>query len=216
MPDLDFTVVDGEPLPFSAAPTMLFKIGIANAAEGEQIHSIMLRVQIRIEVMRRQYDGDAEDRLLEVFGKPERWGETLRSLLWTHVSTIVPKFDGQVVAELPIACTYDFEVAATKYFNALDDGEIPLLFLFSGTIFYTKENGPIQIAQISWEKEAHFRLPVSAWREMMDRFFPNSAWLRLRKDIFDRLARYKAQRALPNWESTIEELLQRNEAKLEQ
>ena len=211
MPDLQFGVAESEVLPFAAAPTLLFKLSIRNTALQEQIHSILLRVQIRIETTRRQYDLEEEGRLLELFGEPHRWGETLRSMLWTNTTAIVPRFEGSTVAELPVACTYDFEVAAAKYFHALNDGEIPLLFLFSGTIFYVPESGALQIAQIPWEKEASFRLPVRQWKEMMDHYFPNSAWLRLRKDVFDALYRYRAQRALPTWEAVFEELLRREE-----
>jgi hypothetical protein len=209
MPDLDFTVVDAEALPFAASPTILFKLRIGEASEGVQIHSVLLRVQIRIEATRRHYDAEAEARLLELFGEPERWGETLRSILWIQVSTVVPRFEGSVVAELPVVCTYDFEVAAAKYFYALEDGEVPLLFLFSGTVFYTEGEGTLQIAQIPWEKEAHFRLPIETWKEMMNHYFPNSGWLRLRKDVFDRLYRYRAERALATWEETVDELLER-------
>ena len=215
MPDLDFGVVDAEVLPFAAAPTMLFKLHIQNAVEAEQIHSIMLRAQIRIEARRRHYNTEAEARLLELFGEPHRWGETLRSLLWTHATAIVPRFAGSTVAELPVACTYDFEVAAAKYFYALEDGEAPLLFLFSGTVFYTGDEGRLQIAQIPWEKEAHFRLPIGLWKDMMERYFPNSAWLRVRKDVFDRLYAYKARRVLPTWEDTLEQLLRDSAAELE-
>ena len=135
MPDLDFGVVDAEVLPFAAGPTMLFKLHIQNAVVVERIHSIMLRAQVRIEPTRRHYDPETEARLLELFGAPHQWGETLRSLLWTHATTIVPRFSGSTIAELPIVCTYDFEVAAAKYFYALEDGAVPLLFLFSGTVF---------------------------------------------------------------------------------
>lgn len=206
MPDLHFQVVDAEALPFAAAPTILFKVAIGNETEGERIDSIMLRTQIRLDVTRRHYDAATERRLIELFGEPHRWGETLRSMLWTNETTVVPPFTGSIVAEMPISCTYDFEVAAAKYFYALEDGEVPLLFLFSGTVFYTTD-GPMQIGQIPWESEAPFRLPVSVWKTMMDRYFPNSAWLRVRKDVFDRLYEYKTERGLPTWEDALEELL---------
>jgi Family of unknown function (DUF6084) len=215
MPDLDFRVIDAEALPFAAGPTMLFKLHIGNATAGEHIHSIMLRVQIRIEATRRQYDAGTEERLLELFGEPSRWGETLRSMLWTHTTAIVQHFDESAVAELPVPCTYDFDVVGAKYFYALKDGDVPLLFLFSGTIFYSVGDGPLQIAQVSWEKEAQFRLPIQAWKDMMDSYFPNSTWLRLQKDVFDQLNRYKARRALPTWEATFEELLRHSAAELE-
>jgi len=214
MPELDFGVADAEVLPFAAVPTMLFKLHIRNRVADEQIHSILLRTQVRIEVTRRHYDAETEARLVELFGAPHRWGDTLRSLLWTNAVTVAPGFTGSAVAELPIACSYDFEVAAAKYFYALEDGEVPLLFLFSGTVFYRGDEGGLQVAQIPWEKEASFRFPAALWTEMMDRYFPNSAWLRVRKDVFDRLYSYKARRALPSWEDALDELLREREAEV--
>ncbi|MGI8824862.1 MAG: DUF6084 family protein [Chloroflexota bacterium] len=215
MPDLSFGVMDAEMLPYAASPTMLFKVQIANAVEEEHIHSIMLRAQVRLEVTRRHYDSDTEGRLLELFGEPRRWGETLRSLLWTHVSAIVPRFTGTTVAEVPLTCTYDFDVAAAKYLYALEDGYAPMIFLFSGTVFYTDVEGRVQIAQIPWEKEADFRLPVHVYKEMMEHYFPNTAWLRIRKDVFDRLYAYKSRGTFPTWEEAIETLLPAREAEVE-
>jgi hypothetical protein len=214
MPELSFGVVDADILPFAAGPTMIFKLRVQNAVPDEQIHSIMLRTQIRIEATRRHYNAATEARLLELFGEPHRWGETLRSLLWTQTTTLVPPFSDSAVVELLVACTYDFEVAGAKYFYALEDDEVPLLFLFSGTIFYAGEAG-LQIGQIPWEKEAAFRLPIAVWKGMMDRYFPNSAWLRLHKDVFDRLYSFKGRMALPTWDAAIERLLQTSEAELE-
>ncbi len=215
MPDLEFGAIDAEALPYAAAPTILFKLPIRNIVEGEEIHSIMLRAQVRLEVTRRHYNAETEARLLELFGPPERWGQTLHSMLWTHATAFVPHFTTSTVAEIPIACTYDFDVAAAKYFYALEDGEAPLIFLFSGTIFYRDGDGPLQIAQIPWEKEAQCRLPVRVWKEMMGHYFPNSAWLRVRKDVFDKLYAYKAQHTLPTWEATLEELLRSSGVEME-
>ena len=47
------------------------------------------------------------------------------------VSLMVPSFTGSCELDLPVPCTYDFEVAASKYLHALGDGEVPLLLLFS-------------------------------------------------------------------------------------
>lgn len=207
MPDLDFEVVGAEIFPYAAGPILLFKISIRNASEGEQIHSIMLRVQIRIEAAKRTYDAETKTRLRELFGEPHQWGSTVRSLLWTNVSFSVPPFTDSLVTDLPVACTYDFEVVGTKYLYALEDGDVPLLFLFSGTILYTREGSGLQIAQISWEKEAQFRLPTRLWKETMDRYFPNSAWIRIRKDVFDRLYSYKGRHTLITWEDVLERLL---------
>lgn len=208
MPDLSFEVVGAEAPAFAAVPTLVFKLRIVDENEDERIHSISLRCQIQIAVTRRRYSAQAQARLLEVFGEPKRWGETLRSLLWTHVSSVVPQFSGNTIVDLPVPCTYDFEVVSTKYFDALEEGDIPLTFLFSGTIFYEGETGNLQVGQISWSKEASFRLPVTLWQEMIERYYPNTAWIRLHKDVFDQLYRYKAAHGLPTWDETVVRLLQ--------
>jgi hypothetical protein len=208
MPDLSFEVIGAEVPPFAAVPTLIFKLHIANAPAEDHIHSISLRSQIQIAVNRRCYSPEAQARLLELFGEPQRSGDTLRPLLWTHSSVVIPQFSGSIVADLPISCTYDFEIAATKYFDALEDGEIPLNFLFSGTIFYEGKEDNLQVEQIPWSKEAFYRLPVATWKEMIARYYPNSAWIRLHKDVFDRLYQYKATHGLPTWEDVVTRLLQ--------
>jgi hypothetical protein len=207
MPDLNFEVVGAAAPAFAAVPTLIFKLRIDNAMDQERIFTITLRCQIQINVTRRHYSTEAQARLLEVFGEPKRWGETLRPLLWAHTSTVVPQFSGSTIVDLPVLCTYDFEVAGTKYFDALEDGEIPLTFLFSGTIFYEDETDKLQVGQISWSKEATYRLPVALWQEMIQRYYPNSAWIRLHKDVFDQLYQYKATHGLPTWEEVIVQLL---------
>jgi hypothetical protein len=208
MPDLNFEVVGAEAPAFAAVPTLIFKLSIDSAIEQERIFTVALRCQIQINVTRRRYSPEAQQRLLEVFGEPKRWGETLRPLLWIHTSTVVPQFSGSTIVDLPVPCTYDFEVVGTKYFDALGEGEIPLTFLFSGTIFYEGEAGNLQVGQISWSKEAAYRLPVALWQEMIQRYYPNSAWIRLHKDVFDQLYRYKATHSLPTWEEVVVHLLQ--------
>jgi hypothetical protein len=207
MPDLSFEIAGSEVPAFAAVPMLIFKLRIANAIEQEPIHTIALRCQIQINVSRRRYSPEAQARLLEVFDEPKRWGETLRPLLWTHSSAVVPRFTGSSIVDLAIPCTYDFEVVSTKYFNALEDGDIPLTFLFSGTIFYQGETGSLQVAQIPWSKEATYRFPVSLWQEMIERYYPNTAWIRLHKDVFDQLYQYKAIHGLPTWEEVLVRLL---------
>lgn len=215
MPELNFEVEGAEPQRFAASPHLFFKLRLTEAvAPGQQptpIHSVVLRCQIRIEPARRRYNTAEKDRLLDLFGTPERWGQTLRPLLWTHVSTVVPPFTGSQTVDLPVPCSYDFSLAATKYFDALEEDGIPLCFLFSGTVFYQTIDEALQVSQIAWEKEAYFRLPVAVWRELMDLHYPNCAWLCLRKDVFDLLHQYKSRQGLPTWEQAIERLLEAEE-----
>lgn len=207
-PDLDFAVVGAEVPNFAAQPTLVFKLLIKSADKQIPIQSIVLRCQLRLAVTRRRYSPQEKTRLLEVFGEPQRWGETLRDLLWTHAGTLATSFTGESTVDLPVPCTYDFEIASTKYFAALDDGQIPLHFLFSGTIFYTAADGNLQAGQISWQKEAAYELPVSVWRAMIERYYPGCAWLRLRKELFAQLYQYKAERGLPTWDEVIAQLLE--------
>ena len=210
MPNLDFRVAGAEVQEFAAVPSLLFKLRVENLEE-EPIRSVALNTQIRIAATQRHYDAAAQQRLLEVFGEPSRWKDTLRSLLWTHTVLQVTRFSGSTVVDMPVPCTYDLEVVAAKYFYALEDGEVPLEFLFSGTVFYAGADGRLQVERIPWEKEAEFRLPVRLWKEMMDHYFPNSAWIRLRRDAFDRLYDYKVRKGLPTWEAAVEALLRASE-----
>jgi uncharacterized protein DUF6084 len=214
VPNLDFRVEGAEVQEFAAVPNLLFKLRVENLEE-EPIRSVALNTQIRIAATQRHYETAEQERLLEIFGEPHRWGHTLRSLLWTHTVLQVPRFSGSTVVDMPIPCTYDLEVVAAKYFYALEDGEVPLEFLFSGTVYYAEEGGRLQIARISWEKEAEFRLPVRVWKEMMERYFPNTAWLRLHRDAFDRLYDYKVRMGLPTWEAAVEALLRASEQEVE-
>jgi Family of unknown function (DUF6084) len=207
MPDLSFEIISAEVEAYSVLPTLIFKMRIANADEEERIQNINLKSQIMLTVTRRHYNAGEKAKLQELFGAPERWGETLRTFLWTHVTTVVPAFSGSTTVDLPVSCTYDFEVVSAKYFSALEDGVVPLTFLFSGTIFYKDKEGNIQIGQVSWSKEAAYRLPVALWKEVMDTHFPNSAWIRLHKDVFDQLYQYKIAHGLITWEDALVSLL---------
>jgi len=212
MPDLSIRAGEIKVVPFAAIPTVAFPLEIKNAAPGEEIHTIALRCQIQIEVTRRSYTREEQLRMQDLFGAPERWGQTLRNLLWTHASVVVPGFGGGAAeAEMNVPCTFDFNVAATKYFDGLAGGEIPLLLLFSGTVFYAKEGSPLQVAPISWELETRCRLQVSTWREMMSAYYPNSVWIHLHRDAFERLYQYKTENGIPTWEQALEQLLS-NEA----
>jgi hypothetical protein len=216
MPELNFQVEGAEAPRSAVAPLLHFPLRIAETVaagrEPTPIHTIVLRCQIRIEPARRRYNAAEQERLLDLFGTPERWGQTLRPLLWTHVSVVVPPFAGACVVDLPVPCSFDFSLAATKYFDALEDDAIPLCFLFSGTIFYRGADDALQVAQIPWDREAYFRLPAAASRALMDLHYPNGAWLRLRKDVFDRLNQYRSRQGLPTWEQALERLLGAEEA----
>jgi hypothetical protein len=210
MPDLDFAVGGVEAVPYAMTPTLALKLNITNQG-AEKIHAVMLECQVRIEAQRRRYNESEKERLVDIFGEPDRWAQTLRSLLWTHSACNVPAFEDRVEIDLLVACTYDFNVLAGKYFYALNDGEIPLTLLFSGTIFFEGEGGALQVGRISWSKEARYQLPVSVWKQLIEIYYPNTAFLALRQDVFDRLFDFKAKRGLPTWEEALTTLLPTDE-----
>ncbi|MGH9744659.1 MAG: DUF6084 family protein [Candidatus Acidiferrales bacterium] len=207
MPDLDFKFEGAGAVPYAASPMLSFQLRVTNSGSEQAIHTVVLRAQIQIEVTRRHYTAEEQAKLLDLFGEPDRWGKTLRNLLWTNAIVVVPPFARETIVELQVPCTFDFNVAATKYFHGLADGDLPLNFLFSGTVFYADSADQLQVAPISWEKEAKFKLPLKAWKDLIDHYYPNSAWLYLRRDVFDRLYQYKVRHGITSWEKVIERVL---------
>ena len=207
MPDLTYRVIGVSAEARGLTPLLHFRFEITNAPADELIHAVILQAQIQIQSSQRSYSPREKLKLADLFGSPERWGQTLRNKLWAHSTVSVGEFEGTIETILPVPCTYDLNVAATKYFSALDGGTISLLFLFSGTVFYAAADGRLQVERISWNKECVFQMPVSAWQEMMDQHYPNSAWIYLHRDVFERLVDYKRDQGLPTWEATLERLL---------
>jgi hypothetical protein len=216
MLELDFRVATAEVDHTAATPQINFKLQVSVRDTlghvDARIAGGILRAMIRIEPTRRQYAPDSRERLRDLFGADDLWGKSVRGLVWTTASIVLPSFERETAIDVPAPCSFDFNIAATKYFAALDDGEVPLTFLFSGTIFYTSFDGRPQVAPIAWDKEAGYRLPVAVWRETIDRFYPNAAWLCLERNLFDRLLNYKTQQKCPTWEQAIRSLLQAAEA----
>jgi Family of unknown function (DUF6084) len=207
VPELHFSIEGAEAVDNAAVPMIALKLRVTNLPATEEIHTLMLRCQVQIEPARRAYVAEEREKLLDLFGEPERWSRTVRPLLWMNTSAAVPAFTDNVLVDVQLPCSFDFNVAATKYFDGLADGEVPVCLQFSGTVFYAGAGGVLQVAPISWDKEARFRLPVRIWREMMESYYPNTAWLCLHKDAFDRLYRYKVRHGIPTWEETLESIL---------
>ena len=202
MRDLNFAIEGAQPLKLAASPHIAFTLLVRDEAD-RNIHTIILQCQVQIAVAGRHYTPQEQDRLSDLFGEPSQWKQTLHSMLWTNTHIVIPSFTGSAVVSLQIPCTFDFNVAVTKYFAGINGGEIPLNFLFSGTVFLEAEGG-LRVEPIPWEKEAAYRLPISVWREMMDAYYPNTAWLCLRRDAFDKLYRYKVRHGIATFEQALE------------
>jgi hypothetical protein len=201
-----FSVLGVEPAPNAATPTLRFHLHVEDPL-GRAIHTIVLSTQIQIDPARRAYDPESRERLVELFGPPERWASTTQVFRWAHVDTLVKGFTGATSFALDVPCTYDLEVAASKYFYSLADGEVPLSFLFNGMVLYSGEQDRLQVAQVPWSCTARWRMPVDAWKRAMAAFYPGGGWVRLQTETLDALAARKAQRGDHSFDDTIRGLL---------
>ncbi|MCA1736072.1 MAG: DUF6084 family protein [Actinobacteria bacterium] len=200
-----FDCVDVYPDRYAASPTMLFKIRLFETT-GAKIHQVAIRCQMRIEPQKRMYTDVEKTALYDLFGEHSQWGDTLKPFQLCNVSHMVGGFTGSIEFDMPVPFTYDLEVAAGRYFDALADGDIPILLLFSGTIFVATETG-FQIEPVPWDKEANLRMPAKVWREMIDLYFPGQGWLRLNRETIESLRRFKNVRGLSTWDIVVEALL---------
>ncbi|MER5733429.1 DUF6084 family protein [Streptomyces sp. NPDC002138] len=202
--DFTFTCTGVRADAYAAGPTLVFRLRVT-ATPGTRVHALALRCQMRIEPARRGYEPAEADGLADLFGARSRWGTTLQPVQFTQVTAMVPSFTGETETDLVVPCTYDMDIAATRYFNALEGGEVPLLMLFSGTAF-TGASG-FHVEPVPWDREAAYRMPVAVWREMVEQHFPGCGWLRLPRDTMDDLLAYRSRHALASWEATVRSLL---------
>ena len=207
MAELAFDCIGTRVDRYAVVPSLSLILRISETS-GQQVEAIALRCQIRIEPARRRYSAVEAERLNDLFGDTERWADTLKPMQFSTVATMVPGFSGAAEVDLPVPFTYDLEVGSARYFDSLEAGEIPLLLLFSGTVF-TVTDGRMQVQQVPWSKEAAYRLPVSVWREAIDAHFPNAAWIRMSRQTLADLQRFKSSHALPTWDMTLAALLAR-------
>ncbi len=201
MTELAFEVLDVSPQEHAASPHLLFRLRVTETS-GETVHAVALRCQLRIEPQRRSYGTEEQDGLADLFGTADRYGTTLKTFLWAHTTAMVQGFEGSAEFDLPVPCTYDFDVSATKYLHALRDGQVPLLLLFNGTVFTRGATG-FRVEQLSWSLEARYRMPVGVWRRLMDLHFPGGGWIRLDRDTLDALLRLRSARGLTSWEQAL-------------
>ncbi len=205
MTDLRFEVLDVVAEPFAAVPQLTVKLGISEWSD-TRVHAIALRCQVRIEPQRRPYDATEQAGLQGLFGERDRWKDTLRPFLWMHSNTTVQGFAGSTEVDLPLPCSYDFDVIGSRYLHALGRGDVPLVLMFSGTVF-TRGTTGFGVEQVPWDREAHHGMPVDVWRRMMQLYYPNTGWLRLDHDALAELADYRARLGLTSWEETLAHLL---------
>ena len=206
IPELEFAVLSARSSRYAATPMMTLDLQVSEQT-GRAVYMIALTIQLMIEPARRRYDDATRERLLELFGPPERWSVTTRSLVWCQLDVLVPAFTGSTIVTVPIQCSYDMEVAAAKYLYSLPDGEVPLALHFNGTIYYPAQDGGLQMVLVPWTQSIDYRMPVSVWSETVEQYYPNTAWVALRSETLDAVQRAKLDRGLATIDSCIAALI---------
>lgn len=209
-PDVAFEIVSTGALERAATPTLSFGAKITDGS-GIEVYTIALSALFTIEPGKRTYEPEARERLAELFGEPERWAATTGAFRWAQVDVLVPSFTGEVGFEIKVPCTYDHEIAATKYFAGLSDGVVPLQIHFNGTLFYRGDGGQLQMMMLPWDLSVRHDLPIGVWREMIDRHYPEGTWVRLEEATLDRLRRVKTSGGSATYDRAIAAMLDREE-----
>ncbi len=205
MNSLQFSVASVAAQQRVASPTIVFRLRIR--CDGEPVEAMVLRAQLRIEPQWRAYDSRQQSLLYDMFGTPDRWGKTLHTLAWADIPVVVPAFAGQTEVDVGVACTYDFDVTATRYLSAVNDGEIPVRLLFSGSVFRRSPEG-FSAEQVPWECECAYRMPASTWHDAMKACYGDAALIRVDRETFDELHAFRARSGLTSWEHTFTRLLE--------
>ena len=206
-PEPEFQVLGATGRRHAAVPAIDFDVYVSEPS-GRRVYAIALRAQVMIEPARRKYDSETREKLVELFGPPERWATTTHSLVWHQADALVPGFTGSTTFHVALPATFDVEVASSKYLYGLLDGEVPLAFNFNGTVHYRGDDGGLQLSLIPWSCSAEFRLPVATWRELIEHYYPRTGWIALREETLLALQREKASRALPTVDACVAELLE--------
>jgi hypothetical protein len=205
-PEPEFEVLRSRPVRYAAAPTLALDLQVTEPG-GRQVYMIALSIQLMLEPARREYDAATRERLTGLFGAPERWAVTTRSLVWAHLNVIVPAFTGSTVLAVALPCSYDLELAAAKYLHALPGGEVPLALHFNGTVYYPDGNGGLQMVLIPWSRTAEHRMPISVWRETIEHYYPDRGWIGLGSETLHALERERVARGLPTYDACVRSLL---------
>jgi Family of unknown function (DUF6084) len=204
-PWLGFEVTGVRAIEHAVAPTLAFTLGVEERS-GREVFTAALTFQIQIEPAKRVHQPSERERLVELFG--DRWGNGAQRMHWTTESALLPAFSERTTLEVEVLCNYDLELAATKYFHSVEDGQIPLTFHVNGSVYYPGDDGRLQIVQIPWDTVADYTMDVEVWKRMIDSYYPDRGWIPLERETLEALRRERARRGLPTFDATMAKLLE--------
>ncbi len=166
---------------------------------GREVHTIALSAQIQIDPARATYDAETRARLVELFGAARALGRDDPGLpAGRAIEVLVPASPARRRSPSRCRARYDLEVAASKYFYSLPDGEVPLTFHFSGMVLYSGDEatgcrsrrcrGAAPRAGACRSTRGSARWP---------RYYPGGGWVRLRTRDARRLCRAQGRARPP-------------------
>jgi Family of unknown function (DUF6084) len=163
-PVLEFRVADARAV---ADGVPVLRLTLVIDAAGRAVDMLRLKVAVRIAAERRRYSAREAEGLWELFGPVEQWGRSLGRIAWDRLGLVVPQFVASTSVALEVPGATDPGAAAGKYLAAVREGDVPLELLFSGTVSWRDGGGRLQTAMVPWDREAAFRMPVAAWRQVL-------------------------------------------------
>ncbi len=203
MSALQFNVVDARAIPNAASPTIAFRLHVESETP---VDAMVLRAELRIEPQWRRYDREEQVLLGDLFGTPDRWQTTLRTFAWADVALVVPGFTGETETEILVSCTYDYDQAATRFFDVVHSGAIPIRFLFSGAVFRDGGSG-FSTDRIAWSSESAYPMPVRVWRDAMRACYGDDVLIRIKRETLEELRRYRALSGVTTWDELFGRLI---------
>ncbi len=206
-PWLEFEVAGVTPVLHAAAPTLSFSLDLTERT-GREVFMAALTVMIQIEPIKRTYEPEERERLSELFGEPHRWATSAQRMMWSTESVLVQPFRERTTLEMQLLCNYDLELAATRYFRAVEGADVPLALHFNGSVYYPGDDGGLQIVQLPWDTVADFSFPLAVWDQMIDSYYPHRGWLPVGRETLEALRRRKLERGLPTYDAAVQELLE--------
>ncbi len=207
----EFKVVSAEPVARSVEPALSFKGTITDASQ-RPVYLIALTAIVVVEPGKRSYAPGERERLMELFGGPERWASTTGAFRWAATSAMVHGFTGEGEFELVVPVSYDLEIASAKYFGALDEGgTVPLRFHFNGSILYERGDGRVQTTPVPWDRSERFEMPMEAWTTAHRRAPPLRNWVPLHSETVSRIEDLKAKMGAPTFDDAVTRIIDRAE-----
>ena len=157
----------------------------------------------------RYDDGRAASGCSSCSAPPADWGTTLRTLLWTRTTLVVPPFTRRHARRPAVPCTYDLEVVGVALLRRARGrrgaARVPVQ---RQRLLRGRGRAAADGADRRGSARPRTGCRCAVWRETMERYFRGTAWVRLRKDALRPARRVQGARTrCRRWEDALDALL---------